>query len=105
MLLSLMLVPGRLFRREYINDRLLLLLAALIVRRAVLWVGGATLTPPTARECIAGASGVAVPVFPWEGDDATSKLSSSSAWGGGADGETFVCQARRASAEKRKAHR
>lgn len=105
MLLSLLLVPGRFFRREYINDRLLLLLAALIVRRAVLWVGAAALTPPTARECIAGASGVVTSVVPRADDDATSKFSSSSAWTGGAEGETFVFRARRASVSKCKAHR
>lgn len=79
MLFSLWLVPGRFFRPEYMIDRVLLLLAVLKVRLALLWVGADALAPTATRDCLVGASaGAAASVVLRADDDATSKSSSSS---------------------------
>lgn len=77
MLLSLWLVPGRLFRPEYMSD-LLPLLAVLNARLACLFVGATALRPSSACDSLVGALAVANPPVRRAGDD-TSKSSSSSA--------------------------
>lgn len=81
MLVSLWFVPGRFFRLEYMSDRVLLLLAVLKVRLALLWVGADVRTPPAARHCLVGGSVAAVANSAGlrADDDGTSRSSSSSA--------------------------